>query len=78
MEHVFSPILDRFDVSRDETEYMMAYYINGLMAIITRWLENGYAEPPERIMDVMRRCAAFPKTREWTFAANSCPYVNGC
>lgn len=64
MEHVFSPILERFGVNRDEAEYMMAYYINGLMAIITRWLENGCAEPPERIMAVMRRCATFPKTRE--------------
>ena len=64
MEHVFSPILERFGVGRDEADYMMAYYINGLMAILTRWLENGCAESPEYIMTVMQKCAAFPKTQE--------------
>lgn len=61
MKHVFIPILERFDIGQDDAEYMMAYYINGLMAIITRWLENDCAESAERIIAVMQKCAAFPK-----------------
>ncbi len=53
---VFTPILERYGVSSEIREYMMSFYINGLMAIVTKWLDNDCEETPEYIADIMRRC----------------------
>lgn len=60
MKYVFSPILERFGIGQGDAGYMMAYYVNGLIAVITRWLENDCAESAEYIIGIMQRCAAFP------------------
>ena len=54
--HVFTPILERYGVPEQDRSYMMAFYINGLMAIITQWLKNDCSDPVEHIASVMRRC----------------------
>ena len=38
--HVFTPILDRYGVLPQDRPYIMAFYIRGLMAIISEWLKN--------------------------------------
>lgn len=53
---VFTPILERYGVSSQIREYMMSFYINGLMAIVTQWICNGCEETPEHIADIMRQC----------------------
>ncbi len=39
-KYVFMPILDRFDVDKDKREYIIRFYIDGLMGIVNQWLEN--------------------------------------
>ena len=39
--HVFTPILDRYGVPQQDRRYIMAFYIQGLMAIIMEWLRSG-------------------------------------
>ena len=34
----------------------MAFYVQGLMAIITQWLKNDCKDTIEQIIDVMQRC----------------------
>lgn len=58
---VFTPILDRFQISDKNREYMMAFYIHGLMAIINQWLKDDCREPIERIIAVMRQCVMHDK-----------------
>ncbi len=54
--YVFTPILNRFQVPHENREYMMAFYIHGLIAIITGWLELDCRDPIERIIAVMQQC----------------------
>ena len=34
----------------------MAFYLHGLMAVISEWLKNDCAEPVEYIAGVIQRC----------------------
>ena len=55
-QYVLTPILDRFQVPPADREYMMAFYISGLMAIISRWLRDDCRDSVEHIVAVMQRC----------------------
>lgn len=54
--HLISPILDRFQVPPADRPYLMAFYLNGLMAIVGEWTAGGCREPAERIAGIMCRC----------------------
>lgn len=56
LRHVISPILDRYGVSEGDREYLMAFHLSGLMAIIGQWLRGGCADSIEHIIAVIRRC----------------------
>lgn len=56
MKTVFSPILERCDVPKDEHDYMMRFYVRGLMAIVSEWLKKDCADSVEFIISVMQRC----------------------
>ena len=56
--HVLTPILERYRVPEQDRGYLMAFYLQGLMAIITQWLKGGCADPIEHIIDLMRQCVA--------------------
>lgn len=56
--HVVMPILERFRVPDADWEYIMAFYIDGLMAIINKWLRDDCRDSIEHIISVMKRCAA--------------------
>lgn len=51
--HVFTPILERFQVPKEDRKYMMAYYIHGLMAIIAEWLKQDCVDTIEHIIDII-------------------------
>lgn len=53
---VFAPILERYQISVEIRKYMMAFYVQGLMAIITQWLKNDCKDTIEQIIEVMQRC----------------------
>ena len=53
--HVFTPILERFHVPEAERGYMMAFYINGLMAVLTEGLKADCADSIEDLIDVIIR-----------------------
>lgn len=54
--HIFDPILERFHVPEEQRKFLMAFYIHGLMAIVSEWLKNGCAEPVDQIIQIMERC----------------------
>ena len=43
--HVLTLILERYRVPEKDRGYLMAFYLQGLMAIITQWLKCGCADP---------------------------------
>lgn len=54
--HVFTPILERFQVREQDRNYIMAFYIRGLIAIITEWINRDCSDSTENIISVIRRC----------------------
>ena len=56
MRHVFIPILERFQIAEPDWQYMMAFYIHGLMAIISEWLKNDCADSISHVSAVMEQC----------------------
>ena len=54
--HVFTPILERYNVPQEDRCYLMAFYISGLMAIISEWLKHDCSDSIEHTISVMQRC----------------------
>lgn len=54
--HIFAPIMERCQVPEAERSYLIAFYIQGLMAIIMQWLKNDCQDPEEQIIRFMQRC----------------------
>lgn len=54
--HVFTPILERYQVPKEDRSYIMAFFVNGLMAVITEWLKQDCADTVDHIADVMMNC----------------------
>ena len=54
--HVITPILDRYGVPEQDRPYLMAFYLHGLMAIISEWLRNSCADPIAYVVDTIQRC----------------------
>lgn len=55
--HIFVPIMERFSIPERDWKYRMAFYINGLIAIVMQWLDSDCADPIEHIIEVMQSCA---------------------
>lgn len=62
-QNVFTPILNRFQVPEGERAYMLAFYIHGMMAIITQWLENECRDDVEMIAELIQRYVMRSKER---------------
>lgn len=56
MKHVFIPILERFQIAEQDRQYMVAFYVNGLMAIISEWLKNDCIDSISHVSAVMEQC----------------------
>ena len=52
----YAPILERYRVPERDHPYLMAFYIQGLMAIITQWLKQDCQDAPEHVIAVIQRC----------------------
>ena len=56
MRHVFTPILERFQIAEPDRPYMVAFYIHGLMAILSEWLKHDCANSIPHVCAVMEQC----------------------
>lgn len=67
---VFNPIMERFDFPVSERNYVMAFYINGIIAIIMEWVKNDCCDTIEQITDIIIKCvvpAGFGNREKMTF-----------
>ena len=51
--YILNPILERYGVSEKDRDYMLTFYIEGLMGIVKRWLRFDCAEPVDEIAKIM-------------------------
>lgn len=55
-DHIFDPILDRFQYPEEERKYVMMFYLNGLTAIVTQWLNDNCQKSMEEVSLIIRHC----------------------
>ncbi len=54
-QSIFSPALTHFGVSEEEKKYVFAFYTQGTVAIIGKWLEGNCRDDIDRIIDLIMR-----------------------
>ena len=54
--HIFHPILDRFRFPEIEQPYVMAFYLNGIHAIVRQWIKNDCADSVDTICSILTKC----------------------
>lgn len=55
-DYILIPILKRFNIPKEQRNYLIAFYINGIMAIIKEWLNTNCKDDIEYIEDVIIKC----------------------
>lgn len=55
-KYIFSPILDRFGQPENVKSYLVSFYINGLIAIVNRWVLADCAESIPDLIGVIKTC----------------------
>lgn len=68
--YIFSPILERYQVPVEERKYVMAFYINGIIAMITQWLKNDCKEDIQFIRKLIQNCVMKPGNRKEKIASD--------
>lgn len=53
---IFAPILDRFQYPKDDQNYVMMFYLNGITAIITEWIKHDCTKSEEEISAIIHYC----------------------
>lgn len=55
-QHILSPILERFEIPAAHRPYYIAYYVEGIAAIIKEWLRQDCEDAVEMIADIIESC----------------------
>lgn len=55
-KYVLIPILDRFHVSQKERNYLIAFYIHGIIAIIEAWINTDCKDSINDIESIIIKC----------------------
>ena len=58
-EHVFNPIMDRYQIPEAKRPFVLSYGIEGIIAIIKVWLRGDCREPIEFILEVITDCVGW-------------------
>lgn len=55
-ERIFFPILERFQIPAAHRPYYIAYYVEGIIAVVKVWLRRDCADDIEMIADIIEAC----------------------
>lgn len=55
-KYVLNPILDRYDVPTKVREYVLSFYINGIVALIGTWIKNNCDMSVEEVINIIKIC----------------------
>ena len=62
--YILGPILERFHISEERRPYYMAYYVEGIIAIIKEWLRQDCKDDVEMIASMIEACVRPDRTHE--------------
>ncbi len=55
-QHIFVPILSRFDYSNQTHPYVIKFYLSGITAIVMEWIENNCNDDIDTIIKIITVC----------------------
>lgn len=55
-QHILGPILERFEIPAAHRPYYIAYYVEGIAAIVKEWLRQDCTDAVEMIADIIESC----------------------
>ena len=55
-QHIFGPVLKRFEIPAAHRPYYIAYYIEGIAALVKEWLQQDCGDKAEMIADIIESC----------------------
>lgn len=55
-QQILGPILERFEIPAAHRAYYMAYYVEGIIAIVKEWLRQDCTDEVEMIADIIESC----------------------
>ena len=55
-KNILNPILEKYKVDEKKRNYMIDFYVNGIMAIIKEWVDNDCIEDKNFIIEVIKDC----------------------
>ena len=55
-QHILGPILERFEIPAAHRPYYIAYYVEGIAAIVKEWLRQDCTDEVEMIADIIESC----------------------
>lgn len=55
-QSVLNPIMERFHFPVSERNYVISFYINGIIAIIMEWVKNDCSDTIEQMTDIIIKC----------------------
>ncbi len=55
-QHILGPILEQFEIPASHRPYYMAYYVEGIIAIVKEWLRQDCADEVEMIAGIIESC----------------------
>ena len=55
---IFSPLLARFNLPEKERKYVLKFYLTGITAVVTEWLNNRCEDSIEDISKIIIQCVA--------------------
>ena len=53
---IFRPILDKFGIPKQNQEYVFAYYMNGVLAIIETWVKEDCLLGTDEVVSIITDC----------------------
>lgn len=56
VKNIFRPIMEKMNFSNKEINYMITFYLNGIMAIINEWVRNGCNDSIDEIVTIIIKC----------------------
>lgn len=55
-QHILGPVLEQFEIPAAHRPYYIAYYVEGIAAIVKEWLRQDCADEVEMIADIIESC----------------------
>lgn len=55
-ENIFNPILERFNYPIADRKYVMMFYLNGITAVVTEWLNDECGKSIEEVSQIIHKC----------------------